>query len=221
MILSEHMEPHRSSPGLEHGKPPLPPGVLRVAANLRAISPPSSRGRVIMVAPVTENLPTGQLARDLAQALELLHESPVLVLDAQLGEPSQREDTTPTVECTFENGTGTDSKSMALALQSGENRTLTLARVNPSGLSPASLFSSPMFAAFVQDACNRFRYIVVEGACLTRSDETLILEQHADGVILVVSAEKSTIQEVCSSRDEVTRGGGNLLGFIWDQTVHP
>lgn len=65
-----------------------------------------------------------------------------------------------------------------------------------------------------------FDFVLIDSAPLISSEETLIHCTFADGVVLVVEAEKTRAQVALNLKDRVIRAGGNVLGVVFNKQRH-
>ncbi len=66
----------------------------------------------------------------------------------------------------------------------------------------------------------QFDMILIDTAPIDISDEGLELCAAADGVVMVVEAEKTRSQVISNLRDRITHSGGNLLGMVFNKQRH-
>lgn len=66
----------------------------------------------------------------------------------------------------------------------------------------------------------QFDMILIDTAPIDISDEGLELCAAADGVVMVVEAEKTRSQIISNLRDRITHSGGNLLGVVFNKQHH-
>ncbi len=66
----------------------------------------------------------------------------------------------------------------------------------------------------------QFDVILIDTAPIDTSDEGLELCAAADGVVMVVEAEKTRSQVISHLRDQITHSGGNLLGMVFNKQRH-
>lgn len=66
----------------------------------------------------------------------------------------------------------------------------------------------------------QFDMILIDTAPIDISDEGLELCAAADGVVMVVEAEKTRSQVISNLRDRITQSGGNLLGVVFNKQHH-
>ena len=64
------------------------------------------------------------------------------------------------------------------------------------------------------DLKKKFDLILIDSSSATTSPDSIALSRSADGVILVVEAEKTRWQVVEAVRDKIIKSGGNILGVV-------
>jgi hypothetical protein len=196
----------------------LSPGILSVAAALRARSRHDSKGITVLVTPVTKEVSAARLVRNLGTALEHLHERPVLVLDMNLNRDRRTRTDPSFVDYTLLDDSERSAQLLLPDNGDSPKEHLTLARINVQTELSNEVFASPWFRDFIEAGREHYKYLLIEGAPLASSEETLVVSQVVTGVVLVVSADLSTMQEVRAAREAVRRSGGRVLGFVFDKS---
>lgn len=79
---------------------------------------------------------------------------------------------------------------------------------------PSLLFQSAAFDEFLRNAKQRFDHVVFDAPPLRGHPESLVLSRWADGVILVVEAERTRKRTALWARQQIETAGGNLLGVV-------
>lgn len=64
------------------------------------------------------------------------------------------------------------------------------------------------------DFKNKFDLVLIDSSSATTSPDSIALTRSADGVILVVEAEKTRWQVAEAVRDKILKNGGNILGIV-------
>ena len=81
-------------------------------------------------------------------------------------------------------------------------------------LGPLGLFESGEFDRFLKTMRKRFDYIILDAPPVPIFSEFRILCNKADGVVLVIRAEKTRRQVAKKAKKEIEKAGGNLLGVV-------
>ena len=63
-------------------------------------------------------------------------------------------------------------------------------------------------------AGERFDYIVLDSAPITKSSESRSLCARVDGVLLVIETGRAGVQQVAAAKKEIEAAGGKLLGVV-------
>jgi len=89
--------------------------------------------------------------------------------------------------------------------------------VSPSTNSTRStpeIFKGPIFEEVCQGLRDEFDWVLIDSAPLSISPDGLAIAAKADGIILVVEAERTKWQVAKEVKDSLTRVGGNILGVV-------
>lgn len=89
--------------------------------------------------------------------------------------------------------------------------------VLPSGTDcgmPLGLFQSSAFDQLLQTVRERFQYVVVDAPAIQGHPETLVLSRKADGVVLVIEAERTRKNTARWAKQQIEDAGGRLLGVV-------
>lgn len=65
-----------------------------------------------------------------------------------------------------------------------------------------------------------FDFVLIDSPSLTSSDNTLAQCAFADGVLLIVEAEKTRSQVALNLKERVIQAGGNVLGVVFNKQRH-
>jgi capsular exopolysaccharide synthesis family protein len=89
---------------------------------------------------------------------------------------------------------------------------------NPPGSAslPKALFS-PAIKEFWDAAKEKFDLVLIDSAPAARSPDSIALSRYADGVVLVLEAEKTRKPVAESLKNQVVQNGGNLLGMVFNK----
>ncbi len=80
---------------------------------------------------------------------------------------------------------------------------------------PVALLQSPEFDAILQQALERFEYVIIDGPALRSIVDSLILSIKADGAVLIVSSQKSDGRAVGAALQKLHSVSSiNLLGVV-------
>jgi hypothetical protein len=74
--------------------------------------------------------------------------------------------------------------------------------------------SSAEFAATIAMARSRYAYVLCMAGAVTDSVEGLVAAAQCDGVVLSVSAHRTTLREVQAAERQLARVRANVLGFV-------
>jgi protein-tyrosine kinase len=79
---------------------------------------------------------------------------------------------------------------------------------------PIHLFETKKFDAFLQEASDRFDYVILDTPPLPSFVESRVICPKVDGVVLVVGAGKTRKQVAQRAKKELEESGGKLLGVV-------
>ena len=86
-------------------------------------------------------------------------------------------------------------------------------------LFPKFLYS-PEIKEFWADLREMFDLILIDSAPAVTSPDSLALSRFADGVVLVLEAEKTRKPVAENLKNQIARNGGNLLGIVFNKHRH-
>jgi len=115
-------------------------------------------------------------------------------------------------------------------LKDGTEMMSKIMRVGPGNLyvlpcgrhrsTPAALFESGQFDAFLKSARDQFEYVIMDAPPVPRFSESRIICAKADGVILVVGSGKTRRQVALRAKKEIEDAGGKVLGLVLNRRKH-
>jgi Mrp family chromosome partitioning ATPase len=80
---------------------------------------------------------------------------------------------------------------------------------------PKALFS-PEIKEFWEAAKERFDLVLIDSAPASASPDGVALSRFVDGVVLVLSADKTRKPVAESLKNQILQNGGNLLGMVFN-----
>ena len=138
----------------------------------------------------------------------------VLLIDADLRRPSIHE------KLNVPNERGLSDVLVGLAsfpdaLKATEHAGVSVLTSGRTAPNPAALLQSPEFDALLEQARERFDYVIVDAPALRSIVDSLVLSIKTDGVVLVVSSQKSDGRAVGAAVQKLQSVGSiNLLGVV-------
>ncbi len=193
------------------------PDVLSIAAQLRAMRMPGSAESVcLLVTPATPGMSAALLVAELATTLPQLNEAPVLVVDLGLsGRPPLYLPPGEVEEVQISNETAVAEPAWSDEIcRSAAGSRVVYARLKSER---ASILTSAEFGLFVARARRSFRYILIQGAAPQESVESILAAYFADGVVLTVGANQTSVEQARHAQKLLARTGARLLGFVYDR----
>ena len=103
----------------------------------------------------------------------------------------------------------------------GETNLYVCVYPSPQNISlfPKFLYS-PEIKEFWADLREMFDLILIDSAPAATSPDSLTLSRFADGVVLVLEAEKTRKPVAENLKTQIARNGGNLLGIVFNKHRH-
>ena len=79
---------------------------------------------------------------------------------------------------------------------------------------PAALFSSDKFARLLSDLRYRFTWILIDAPPVIPYPDASLIGSAADGILMVIRAEKTYDRVIDQARRTLERSGGSILGAV-------
>ena len=115
-------------------------------------------------------------------------------------------------------------------LTNGREVLSNIERVGPGNLhvlpcgdnrsTPAPLFESSRFDAFLKNAREQFEYVIMDAPPVPSFSESRIICAKVDGVVLVVGSGKTRRQVALRAKKEIEDAGGKVLGLVLNRRKH-
>jgi capsular exopolysaccharide synthesis family protein len=99
-------------------------------------------------------------------------------------------------------------------LQATDRRNLSVLPTGRISRYPAEVFEGAGVDQFIEDLRTRFDFVIFDGAPLLEFPDAYALVPRVDGVILVVQAERTSIDDAQRAQRNIEEAGGRLLGVI-------
>lgn len=80
--------------------------------------------------------------------------------------------------------------------------------------SPSTFLASPMFGSFVDELNEAADVVIYDAPPVLAVSDALSVAQHADGVILVASANNTGSADLIAAADAINRAGAHILGVV-------
>ncbi|SNB46144.1 CpsD/CapB family tyrosine-protein kinase [Geobacter sp. DSM 9736] len=79
---------------------------------------------------------------------------------------------------------------------------------------PSHIYNLPVANRFLLELKQKFDFVLIDSSAATSSPDCLAITRSADGVVLVVAAEKTRWQVVESVKAKIEKNGGNIIGMV-------
>lgn len=104
---------------------------------------------------------------------------------------------------------------MDVAASSATSRSASqAAETAPYDASQSLQLNSPRLGEVLQHLRQRHDFIVIDSPPAAMSLDGIAISRHADGVILVVEAEKTRSTAIRKLQERITKSGGHILGIV-------
>ncbi len=187
----------------------VPEDAVRVALRLRELR--ASGGRVLLFVPTTSGDRVEPLVCQITNALEQLQEGPVLVLDLERAASDEPPHTTWPIARTFH--AGADGSADAAPPRAP----VAFAQPVPASAVAVRFLSSPEFAAVIASARAHYAYVLCWAGAVPDSVDGLVAASQSDGVVLSITAGRTTVSEIQSAQRQLARVRAQVLGFVVQQ----
>jgi hypothetical protein len=192
-------------------RPPASEDALRIALRLREC--PSTRGgRLLLFVPASSGDSVDRLVYETTRALEQLREGPVLVLDLEHRDGDGRGwfSQWPTAAAYHARQTDGAARPAATPAQAP----VLYAQPIASAAAAIPYLASPEFAGVVAAARDEFAYVICAVGPISDAVESLVAAALCDGVVLSVTAHRTTMAEVQTASRQLARARAPVLGFV-------
>ena len=162
---------------------------------------------------------TSTIVRELARVAVTKFGKSVLVWDAQLHKPSQHFFHKLQPAQVAENGKSkekSDNEDQVQAVKSApfSGSNIVVSRVM------GELMNGKDMSSFFDKLRSRFELVLIDSSSMESSALGLSLCSKADGVILVVEAEKTRASVAQNAKKKVVQSGGRMLGMVLNKRRH-
>ena len=140
----------------------------------------------------------------------------VLIMDAAYHNPSQHNFFNISYNYgwkdIFEDGVTVDK---AYYKTSDEN--LYLSPISSQPVLTPHVYDHPAALNFLEELKNKFDLILIDSSPVTTSPDSVAISRVADGVILVIEAERTSSHVIDNVKNRIKRNGGNILGIVFNK----
>jgi protein-tyrosine kinase len=175
---------------------------------------PGSRRKIIQFIGSGEGEGTSTIAREFARVAIMRMGHSVLLLDADRQNPTQHFFCNVSPEFCLDDviQNGADDPEKALYRVGASNLFVSLISRNPA--SAGNIFDSSALDRVWDALRMRFDFILIDSPPATTSPDGFAIFRKADGVVIVVEADKTRWPVVESVREKIVQHGGRLLGVV-------
>lgn len=153
------------------------------------------------------------IVRQFARLLATKLGKTVLILDAAHRRPTQH------LFCDLAHQHGwkdvvEGSESVDKAFYQAGEQNLYISPIAPDATLTSHIYNLPVASKFMLELKQKFDFILIDSSAASVSPDCLAITRNADGVVLVVEAEKTRWQVVESIKNKIEKNGGNILGMV-------
>lgn len=169
--------------------------------------------RILSICAPTPGEGASTVALNLAAALSKDKGQRVLLIDANLRDPSFHASFNLPISAGLSDVIldGADAKRTPRETVIPNLFVLTAGTSPPN---PVGLFESPKLVDFVKAVREDFDWIIFDGAAVNSYPETAVLASKVEGTILVVEAENKRAEVALQAKERLEAAGGSILGAI-------
>jgi len=201
-----------SAPGVDLG---VDEEMLTLYQNIATLLPGITRP-VVMFIGSQSNEGTSTVARQLAKTASLRLGKAVLLIDLDRSRPDFQVFVDVKPECNLEEVIKTNMPMERAFCQVEDSSLYVMPLFQQTSFNPKTIDSakSAMFWDHLRD---RFDMIIIDTPPATQFSDGLSLVRQADGVILVVEAERTRWPVALSVKEKIIKQGGNVLGIVFNK----
>ncbi len=216
--LPEENAPHVNPPAVRSGMKTcfvMDAELFGLYQNISGLLP-DAPGKTIQFIGSREGEGVSTIVREFARAAASRFDKRVLIMDAAHQNPTQHLHFNIRGNFGWPDALGSGDPFCKACYQAGDDNLF---------LSPIT--STPCLTPYIHDhaaACRLFTelkqvfdLIIIDSSPATTSPDSVAMTRFADGVVLVVEAEKTRRQVVESVRNRIVKNGGNILGVIFNK----
>lgn len=174
---------------------------------------PDRKKRVIVFLGSSEGEGTSTIAREFARVAIMTLGQNVLLVDADRHNPTQHFFCNVSPEFCLDDAIQSGDGPEKALYQVGKS-SLFVSLVSRNSTSAVNIFDSPQFDHLWESLKERFDLILVDSPPATVSSDGFTMFRKADGVVIVVEADKTRWPVVQSVREKVVQHGGSVLGLV-------
>lgn len=179
------------------------PEILRVATQLLSVGAGRAGGRVLLLTGCTPGQSLATLAREMALASLEMGERPVLILDLETmaGDTCAALDGLPIVDLLADAAVPGDEEAGGAAVPA-------VARPVRAGWKPEDVLVA------LGRARERYSVIICAGGAIEENVPSVVVAGQADGVVLGVADNESSLGEVQAAEQRLRDLGASVAGFV-------
>jgi Mrp family chromosome partitioning ATPase len=177
---------------------------------------PDTSGKIIQFIGSREGEGVSTIVREFAREAAARFNRRVLILDAAHRNPTQHLHFNIKGNFGWRDVLGSGDPLRKACYQAG-NDNLFLSPTSPAPTLTPRIHDHAAAVRLFNELKQAFDLIVIDSSPATTSPDSVAMTRFADGVILVLEAEKTRWQVVESVKNRIIKNGGNILGVIFNK----
>jgi len=177
---------------------------------------PSMTCRVVMFIGSQSNEGTSTIAKEFAKVASLRMEKSVLLMDLDRSRPDLNVFMNVKPECDLEDVIKEGSPLEKALCQVKDSGLFVMPVFQQSIVSPRTLDSAKT-SSFWESLRERFDLIVIDSPPATLFPDGPAVVRQADGVLLVVEAERTRWPVALNVKEKILNSGGNIIGIVFNK----
>ena len=190
---------------------------MNVTMNLKQRLGAEKKSQTILVASALNGEGRSTCVKNLGIALANLNFK-VVIADCDFRKPAQgkffeKSSAEGIANCIEQDGNISDF------VQNTQTENLSFVSGGASGKSPAEILSNKKMSGIFNALKEKFDLILIDTPPLLNFPDTLILNDYADGIILVVEANSTELKAIREVKTRLEQVNGNILGVILNKVA--
>jgi protein-tyrosine kinase len=216
-LPEEHAVPH-SPPALRSGRKTgfvVDAELFGLYQNISGLLP-DTPGRTIQFIGSREGEGVSTIVREFARAAASRFDRRVLIMDAAHHNPTQHLHFNIREDYGWRDALRSGAPLCKACYQAGDDN-LFLSPISSTPALTPRIHDCAAAARLFTELKQIFDLIIIDSSPATTSPDSVAMTRFADGVVLVLEAEKTRWQVVESVKNRIIKNGGNILGVIFNK----
>ncbi len=189
--------------------------LLGLYQNISGLLPDTS-GTIIQFIGSREGEGVSTIAREFARAAAVRLDRKVLILDAAHHNPTQHRHFDIKSDYGWRDALGSGDPAGKACFQA-DDANLFISPISSSHALTPRIHDRAATVALFAELKQIFDLVVIDSSPATTSPDSIAMTRFADGVVLVLEAEKTRWQVATTVKERIVKNGGNVLGVIFNK----